>query len=223
MKLQEVFDQLSGSEFSQLSIGGQEAGVINENNYARVMGYINLGLTALYTRFNLKQRRLLIPLQADADTYQLNVDDILKIEQVLTDSGFEMPLNQEGNEISCFTPTLKSLRVPKIILTPSNMLDEQLKTDGLLVVYRANHPKLVLQTWSIAPGNKELELPTSHLEALLFFVASRVHNPVGMSNEFHAGNSYFAKYEAECQRLKSLGLEPDQDRVESRARRNGWA
>lgn len=221
MKLQDIFDQLSTGEFSQLSIGGAAAGVIDESNHRQVMNHITLGLTALYTRFNLKERRLTFPLQENADTYQLNVDDILKIERVLTDSDFEMVLNQEGDQYSCFTPSLHSIRVPQSVVSQKADLPEELKTDGLTICYRANHPK-ILATFLINPQNKAIELPHSHLEALLYFVASRVHNPIGMSNEFHAGNSYYAKYEAVCLGLENKGMQVNQETHNHRLKRNGW-
>jgi len=67
-----------------------------------------------------------------------------------------------------------------------------------------------------------VQLPDSHLEALLFFVASRVNNPIGMTNEFNAGNSYAAKFEAACQALEEQGLQVDQDSQNTRLHRGGW-
>ena len=84
------------------------------------------------------------------------------------------------------------------------------------------HPKLVEVGGGINPETMELELPYSHLEALLYFVASRVHNPMGMANEFHAGNSWAAKYEAECMKLQQQNLEIDESNDSDRISRNGW-
>ena len=222
MKLQEIFDQLTHGELSQLSMGGGEAGVINETNYQRVLPHINLALTSLYKRFNLKEKRLAITLQREADTYQLNVEDILKIEKVLTDDEFELSLNREGDKYSCFTPTLTTLRLPKEIMAQGADLPDEYKTDGLTVVYRANHPKLVMKFGVLRSEATNVELPSSHLQALLYFVASRAHNPIGMTNEFNAGNNYYAKYEAECQELEAKGLQVDRGIDNNRLQRNGW-
>lgn len=222
MKLQEVFDQLSEGELSQISIGGQEAGVINEANRNKVVNHITLGLSALYKRFNLKTRRLTIPLQKDSDTYELKIDDILKLEKVLTDSDYELNLNSDGDPYSCFTPTMNSLRVPQVILDQSPDLPDQLKTDSLTVTYRANHPKLINKFGVLMPETNEVELPMSHLQALLYFVASRFHNPIGMVNEFNAGNSWYAKYEGECQRLEAENLQVDKVAENYKLSRNGW-
>lgn len=222
MKLQEILDQLSGGEFSQISIGGQEAGVINEANYLRVLGHINLGLTALYTRFNLKERRLTFPLQSDADIYRLDVEDILKIEKILTDDDFELSLNRDGDPYSVATPSLNMVRVPKLILMQGADLPDDLKTENLTIVYRANHPKLKAPFGILFPEAKEVELPGTHLTPLLYFVASRVHNPVGMVNEFNAGNNWYAKYEHCCKQLEDQGLQVDRDVHNTRLQRGGW-
>lgn len=223
MKLQEIFDQLTYGELSQLSIGGGEAGVISETNHARVLAHINLGLTALYKRFNLKEKRLVIPLQWNADTYQLNVDDILKIEKIMTDSEFELGLNQDSDPFSCFTPTLNTVRVPKVIMAQGADLPDEYKTVGFTVVYRANHPKLVIKFGTLRPESTNVELPGSHLQALLYYVASRAHNPiVTTNNEFNAGNNYYAKYEAACQELEFQGLQVERGINNFKLHWSGW-
>jgi hypothetical protein len=87
---------------------------------------------------------------------------------------------------------------------------------------RAKPEKIIIGTRAFNPDNVEVELPDSHLEPLLLFVASRVHNPIGMSNEFHAGNSYYAKYEASCQQIELLNLLVDQGSQNTRHAANGW-
>ena len=246
MKLQEVFDQLSGGEFSQLSIGGGDVGVIDEGNYSRVLGHINLALTALFSRFTLKEGRLKLALQEGVTTYKLNsayavnavgstqpvryiidtvdepfTDDIIKVEKVVTDGDYELGLNDASSPVSVFTPTALALRVPEALITGVDWPDE-LDTEFLTLVYRASHPKLSVGTGIFRPSAVELELPDTHLTPLLYYVASRVHNPVGMNNEFHAGNSYYAKYEAACQQLENKGLQVDQGEQNTRLERNGW-
>lgn len=222
MKLQEVFDQLSAGEFSQISIGGQPSGVINEANQELVVQHINLALTAIYKRFNLREGRLRFSLDNTADTYAVQADDLLKIEQVITDGGTELTLNDNSDPFSCSTPSLNSLRLNPAIALQSEGLPDQYKTSGLTVVYRANHPRIVVKYGVLNPLIKSLELPYSHLQALLYFVASRAHNPIGMQAEFNAGNAWYAKYEMECQELEAKGLQVQESEQNTRLHRNGW-
>jgi hypothetical protein len=246
MNLKEVFDQLTFGELSQLSIGGNETGAIQTKNYDRMVAHTNLGLTALYKRFNLKEGRLTVELVPGRFTYPINsdyaeandastqavkyikdadspfADDIHKIERVYGQTGYEFALNDEADPYSMFTPSAKVLRVPEIVVTGSIDMPDEIKTTELEIVYRANHPKIIPDGIYLDPEEIYLELPDSHLEALLLFMAGRIHTPTGMSNEANMGNTYSAKYEQECMRLEQLNLRVDQFSQPDRIGRNGW-
>lgn len=72
------------------------------------------------------------------------------------------------------------------------------------------------------PEITKVELPSSHLQALLYFVASRTYNPIGMTGEFNAGNNYNAKYEAECQGLEAAGLQVERGINNFKLNWSGW-
>jgi hypothetical protein len=216
MKLQEIFDQLATGEFSQLSIGGAAAGVIDATNWKSVVNHLNLGLTSLYSRFSLKEEQMALPLLEGVEGYALAPagDDLLKVMAVKTLSGCDLPLNDASDETSVMTPSQKKLRVPLDTMTRT-------KSNSLVVTYRAGLPRIVVDV-GFDPATVEVELPVTHLLPLLYFVASRVNNPIGMSNEFHAGNSYWAKYEKACMDLEDAGLEVDQGSQNTRLYRGGW-
>lgn len=222
MKLAEVFQQLAYGELSQLFIGENNAGEIQENKFPIVLASVNLGLTALHKRFNLREGRIYFPLTTEGNVYQLTVTDLHKIERIETKEGTDLPLNDGNHPLSCFTPKLNTVRVPWDIINKASNLPEKYITDELLVIYRANHPKITEVNGLIDPEVLEVDLPYSHLEALLYFVASRIHNPIGMVNEFNAGNNWAAKYEMECQRLEQLNLEVDEANENTRLINNGW-
>jgi len=233
MKLIEIFTQLTYGELSQVSIGGLQNGEITEKNYDAVLSHINLGLTALFKRFPLKQERITVALQSGRGTYALTTayavsntkslepvkyildsaapfnGALLKVEQVFSDTGKEFGLNDAGDSFAIMTPSANVLRVPMSVVGRSSEVPINLLTSTLEVVYRANHP-IIAQTGSFSPETYEVDLPYSHLEALLLYVASRVHNPIGLVNEFNAGNNYSAKYELACTALETSNLRVDQ-------------
>ena len=219
MLLSEVFNQLTYGELSQLDIGGRTLGTIQSGDYDKIVPHVNLGLTALYKRFNLKVGKHTLALLANQQTYTLP-SDVIKVEQVVTVKQVPLLLNDQLDEFSVLTPTAKTLWVPLDIVNNVASLPEEFKTPTLGLTYRANHAAIAL--FQFNPDTVNVELPDSHLEALLLFIASRVHNPIGMTNEFHAGNSYAAKFEAECKRLETDGLEIDQGTGNQRLRRNGF-
>lgn len=245
MKLQEVFDQLTHGEFSQLAIGGGPAGAITQANYPKVVSYVNLALLALYKRFRLKEGRLTINLKPGRLDYPLArkfaltstmlpvdsrfivdtadakyVEDVLKIEQVLTPKGFEFSLNNRDDKYAMITPVSSTLRVPADIVVPPVELTDDMRTTQLIVVYRAAHP--ILSTEDVDPEDTVLELPYSHLEPLLYHVASRAHTPTGITNEMDMGNAYYQKYELACQSLEVQGYQIDQASEGTRLESKGF-
>lgn len=235
IKLSEVFSQLTYGELSQVSIGGGEAGQINDDNYEHIVAHINLGLTALYKRFPLKESHLKIIVQPGRITYPINSlfaisntaspeivkyiddtaeqfkNDVLKIERVYDSDGNEFDLNDSGNLSSFSTPSATVLRAP-LGLTATT----------LDLVYRANHPLITVGMGAFNPDAVELELPITHLEPLLLYVASRFHAPTGLVNEFNASNNYAAKYEAACQEIELRNLRVDQAGQYDRLHEKGW-
>ena len=248
MKLQAIFDHLTAGEFSQLNIGGAGQGVINDDNIEKVVSHINLGLTDLFTRFELKIGRLVVALQPNTSSYPLLAkyavskykeggptpyildsttapfnEDVLHVMRIKTDSGYELPLNRLDSLYSIMTPSMNQIDVPlAIVNTDPSLPDDRLKTKNLEVFYRANHPVINLNTGSADPERIEVGLPLSHLTALMYFVASRANNPVGLGQEFNAGNTYAAKYEVECQRLKNDGMEIQQRGNETKFQERGF-
>lgn len=225
MTLQDIFDQLTSGELSQLSTGGAEHGAISEANYGKIIPHINLGLTALYKRFPLKQDQVHIALVPGTLTYStLTIaPSLLKVEQVLTDDGYELALNDAADTFSVTTPVASSLLVPADIVAQGADLPDKYKTAGFTVVYRANHPKVVQRLGFFDPKRERLQLPETHLEPLLYYVASRVHTPMGTGQfEGQIGNNYYAKYEASCQSLELSNLNVDQGSQSTRLRDKGW-
>jgi hypothetical protein len=207
MTLQDIFDQLTSGELSQLSIGGAEAGSVPQAGYATLTRNIQLGLTALYTRFNLKEGRSTAPLLVNQLEYTIANPNVLKVTEVRTDAGKELDLNQKYNLDSCFTEGTSLLTIPAHIAAQGNDLAEQFKTASLTLVFRSNHPKLDMTLAMGDPSGVVLELPDAYTQALLLFVASRVYTPHGMDGNFNPGNNFFGRYEAECQRLEAEGLQ----------------
>lgn len=247
MKLAEIFSQLASAEFSQLGFLDPETRTIREDYWNTMIDHTNLGMVALYKRFLVKESRFNVRLIPERTDYYLKSrfavsntastepikfieddpmnpfkDDIGKIERVYTASGEEMLLNDLNSLMSLQTPTLHTLRVPIDIVNQVSVLPEKYKTDTLQVNYRALPKKIVRGLGYFTPDRVEVDLPEQYLQALLLFIASRAHNPIGMVNEFHAGNSYAQKYEMECQRLEMENIRVDQVGNSNRLYVNGW-
>jgi hypothetical protein len=225
MKLQEVFDQLTYGELSQLSIGGNEAGVISVSNRERVIPHVNMALAAIYKRFPLKEGRVTVPLVAGTYTYTVVGEDINRIERIFTNSALkeELSLNNEIDIYSCFTTSPKVLVVPVAIVDDISTLPAALKATALDLVYRANHPKLQEKDADLDPDELELEIPYTYIEPLLYFVASRMLANTGTGQfEGLASNNYMQKYEMAAQLLTNLNPQVENTTKNARFRDGGW-
>jgi hypothetical protein len=244
MKLKEIFDQLTYGELSQISIGGGAAGTVRAEDYPKLVAHVNLGLTALYKRFNLKRGQFKLVLQPGVTMYALNRkfavtntrsreavkfindtgmpfrDDLLKVESVLSDTGYEFGVNNPVDPLSMNTPSQRMLVVPADVVARADWLADEMKTSSLTVFFRANHPKLEAE--DVEPEDLEIDLPETHLEALLLFIASRVHTPIGIGGEDNTGNTYFQKYELACQELENKNLQIDTGAQYDRLQKGGW-
>lgn len=248
MKLSKIFELLTQGELSQVFVGGTEAGQILEKNYRSMGNNVFLGLTALYKRFNLKFNTLEVQLMPGIYTYPLLQrfavndqyskepvrfildsptdkfkGDILKVWGVKTQAGNGLVMNDYMDGLAVESTALNVIRVPMVIADKGIDLPDYYKTDRLSVTYVANHTQFVPDVGYFDPQLTEIELPESHMQALLYYIASRVSNPIGMSAEFHAGNNWAARYEDECRLLEARGNQIDRAGKVDVIRRGGWA
>lgn len=234
MTLDDLFNDLSYGELSQLYAGSGDAGLIGINDRAKLISSVSLGLTELYKRFLLKERRLQIERVPGLYEYSLSRDyaesnttsnqikyikdagnpflgDLLKVHRLYDEMGDEIALNEVDNKLSIRTTSTTTLYIPA-----------GLETTTVDVVYHADHPKINVATAVANPRNQIIELPEAYREALLLYVASRIFNPRGAGGEFHEGNNYAAKFEGACALLEVKGLGIETYAENTRFDQNGW-
>lgn len=232
MTLQDIFDQLIYGELSQLAL--TEDNELNANDRQKLIPHIKLGLTELHKRFLLRERNVKVNMVTDQLTYVLHsdyaesnskavspyladtsdpfTDDVLKIERIFNDEDEEMILNKPDNEYSIRTTSPTTMLIP--VQDPT--------TEYVTVYYRADHPTIDQYAY-LQPANKvTINLPPGYLEPLLYYVASRVMNPIGLTPEFHEGNNYYAKFEAAVQRLKDINLDIDTEHENTKFTNRGF-
>lgn len=223
MYLAHVLNSLKYGEFSKLSIGGQDQGVINQANYSELATHINNGLIALFTRFLLKESVQELALISGVYTYSIAKPNFIKVQRIYGDTDHEFVLNNLGDRYSILNETVSVINVPRAVVDKPDSLPKDLLTDTLRIVYRAKPTPLDTDSAGFFDAEDlELELPDSYLDALLYYVASRVSNGFEGNHVFHAGNNYAAKYEAACKQLEMSNVQVDRAGSEDRLTRNGW-
>ena len=210
MKLQDIFDHLSHGELRNVFLTDPSRGELTEENKKQLLTHVRMGLTALHNRFFIKEQVHSLVLEPGETRYVLDLPDLLRIESVKDTEDNEYLLNILNEPESLHTPNYRTLVVPA-----------SLDATMLLVTYRADHKPFGTEETYYPPNMVDIDLPPMYLEPLLYFVASRVMNPIGMTEAFHDGNNYAAKYEQACQRLVNDGYPLDQGYHQDRFHSNG--
>jgi hypothetical protein len=235
MKLTEIFHALEAGELSaQTSLIDTVTGVKPEN-YNKVISHINLGLTNIYERFNIKLGDAYLLMLDGVAEYFLdskyaysnpngdpNVryildsaatpfkDNAIKIVEAFTEIGEPLPINDRTEEKSIFTPSQLSVQIPW-----------KNEGDVINIVYRAMHNDIKLQDYDDI-GDIEVELPRIYLEPLLYYVAYRHFAGVGGQSGTPTSLGYFQKYQARLQEIELNGV-PNKDLSASTDfQKGGW-
>lgn len=235
MYLSDVFDQLMYGELSQLHIGGDECEVIKPENYAKIAAHVNLGLSALHTRFLLREDEVILQQYSHITDYRLHsdfaqtntasnepykyiidsperpfTDNIIKIETVYDEGGCKVPLNNPIESCSVYTPAPNTLQVP----APHN-------ANSTFIMYRAEHDHLIVDE-ATDLTKVCVNLPRAFLEALLYYIASRHFTPLGATEAGNVSMEFRQKYEAACAMLELKNIAAEDNHTNTQLEVAGW-
>lgn len=208
MNVSDLLKSLSYGELSNLSISGEGSGEILEDKIPKVINHINDGLLQLHTKFVLSWKTLILKMQEGRTDYPLRIEytesqnlskfpqyiidrndpytgDLIKIMAVTDSCGQELPLNDEENCYSLFTPTPMILQVP----FPSII---QLMS----VSYQANHIKL-----SADRLDQQIELPETLHEALRLSVAAAIYSGMNGAENTAKAAEYRTRFDLICNEI----------------------
>lgn len=201
MKLSTIIEQARGGELKGLST--------RDKDNSSIIHYINLGLTALYTRFNIKMDEFIVALEDGITNYPLygnpkvtkssiggipvglDTDEVMLIVTAYDESGRVLAINNEKDPSSIFTPSYNEVQIPNS------------KTgEYISCVYKVN-PKFIDVD---ADVNSEIvDIPLPLLEPLLHYIGYRAHGSV--NGEINAeNNTHYMRFEASCKRVEDLGV-----------------
>lgn len=235
LTLQDIFEQLTYGELAQLSVGGADTGGIQVKDYPKVISHINMGLTALYTRFPLRIKELTLQQHEQITLYKLDyafaqsntesteaikyiidtanapfLDDVLRINTAFDELGNEVQINDEDSNTSIFTPDYDTIQIPYPI-----------NTSAYFFTYRARHPKIPLDT--LDPASVNVDIPIYLLEALLTYVVGRVLTSKGGTDGLTESGTYLNKFEALCRQVEEHNLmNSSSSETNTKLDDNGW-
>lgn len=188
MKISEVFTALATGELNNLSV--HEEDTIKPEKLYTILSSLNFGLKDLYKRFLLKRGVFEITTTVNNPKYKITADNFIEVLKV--------QLN------GC---DLKDDRDYYLISRDEIFLNKAITTDEKLTVfYKAAHPKLTEEDINL---DTELELPESHMQALLYFIASRLYAsiPNQLDGDLNEGLRYTDLYLKEISTLIDVGID----------------
>lgn len=193
MRLSEIFNALASGELSNLYVSDEQK-ELRPEMLGIILRSINLGLTDLHTRFLLKRRVAELPSQVNQQVYTVNQSDLIEI--------LEVSFNHRKLDLNSFDgfSLLDNKRIHFGFL-PNAVLP-------IHIVYKANHRQL---NQDDITHDSDVDLPNAYLNALLYFVASRlfVSIPNQLDGDLNEGIRYQQKYHAELAMLTEQGVVVD--------------
>ena len=220
MNLLDIFNKLTTGELAQLALGGVHESGISPNDYAKIIPHINLGLTDLHSVLPLSGKTVGIDQYDYINMYKLDVahaqssnvqpddglpkyisdsaenpflGDIIRIEEVVNEVGDIIPFNQPDELDGVFTASYDTIQIPQPVTG-----------NVTFITYRANHAIIPVDV--VVPEEIEIRIPQSHVQALLFFVASRYFASKNGADTAEISQSYRLKYMQELNMIQKYNL-----------------
>lgn len=237
LSLLDIFKDLEGGELSQFSFSGSidGDGSIPVSMYPRLIRHVNKALTALHTRFALKEEEVFIqledhitlyvletsnqslePLTDPASKYIINpvtkpyTGDLIRINSIFDELGNKFPINDETFDNSLYLPNYKTVQVPY----PLGVL-------SISVLYRANHA--MIDDSITNPEEVLIDIPAYCVEPLLTYIASRVYGSSPDQTKQALSANLLSKYELQCKELEDKNvLHNTVNTTNTKVRQGGW-
>lgn len=237
--LKDIFSLLASGEFSNLSLSKDRNGNIDEADYGKVIGHINLALVEIYKRFKLKEEEIVLHVNPIVTTYYLRPEFMTSLENISTTRYIQRPTDSDGSLNIIEIKDIFDADENRIVLnnrfyTPyiRQSSDDTLKITGIteattLSIILQSYPSPIVLDDDFDINTYKLDISKNILEAILNYVAARVYKPIGANNSTtnaDKGSSYDHKYELACQKIEQFGLHiDDDDKDPDKFSRQGWA
>ena len=238
MKLDDIFRRLVSGEFHRHSLGEELVnGSLNPDHYEIVLPMLNMGIDALHTRFPLREDQIIVRLSDHITRYKLHTDHamfnntdttglkprylhdsqyypftntVIKILTIHNEMGQERFINDDNQQYSIHLNNFNTFQHPY----PD-------QDNAVSVIYQATLPDIEL-TDNFDPSKIEVDMAIPFIEALCYFIGSRVH--VGMSDQETMAemNAFQGKYEKAVNQLKVDNINRADIFTSDQFRIKGW-
>lgn len=234
MNLDDFLFSLSTTELNGVFIAQRgEDGEYDDEKKRALISHVNAALTALYTRFNIKlgsvwlqtvkgtEHYFIDPKYAEStnspDAYIKDAvmplsGEVMKILAVSDADGHSLGINRVGDVLSLGSLKHNHLSVPEA--HQGKLLRVEFRSGPQLVGDKAMYYPLKMV---------EIDIPDVYVQAMRYFVASRVVAPVGLAADSAPNtDNYMIRYENECRVLEAASLGQTEEYETHRFQHSGW-
>jgi hypothetical protein len=212
MQVSDLYRDLSLGELSNLSLANEGNGTIKEEAKPRILLYANEALLRIYSRFVIRERDVLVKQYKHITNYHLlprfavnagaamNIEpiryihdlpnepfeqEVLMILAVFNSDGLKLPLNDEHQPLSVFTPQVNVLQVP--VPEDGKMLN---------LAYQCAHEKLTNDPDSY------IWVPEVLKGAFTAYIAYKVFSHMNTQESTAKAQEHMAVYDGICTELE---------------------
>lgn len=235
MTLADLFKKISYTHLSELSISGEGSGQIVEAHHPKVIQRINECLLALYARFPLSIRTLIIETYAEVNEYSLRPEyalnsgssqeykyiidtallpfpnDVLMIDSIVDEDGESIVLDDANEEESWHTISYDTMSI-----------DAPFSGERFKIRYRAMPSEIAFGPWETIK-TQVIPLPRVLEASLLAFVAGHIYGNMSMEGALAKSQNFLDMYENECKIVEERNLlNSSAGNTNLKPQLNGW-
>lgn len=235
MTLEELFKKLSYTHLSELSISGQGSGQVVEEHQPKLIQRANECLHALYARFPLRIRTIVLETYAAVNEYFLRPDfalfsgsmetykyiidtddipfpnDVLMIESVVDEDGELIAVNDANDDDSWHFTGYDSLSI-----------DEPVTGDRFKIRYRAEPDEIPFGPY-VDIKNTVIPIPRVLEAAMLAYIAGHTYGNMSMEGAMAKSQNFLDMFENECKIVEERNLlNSSMGNTNLKPQLNGW-
>jgi hypothetical protein len=211
MLVSDVLNSVAYGDIYNLSLGesfrNNPYNAANSNAVNVLLNYLNLAITELSSRFNLKTSVITLPTYEGLKVYTVRDPNLIKVLEVYDDFGVPLAFPNTIDDLSSFDI--------KEIASNTFLVNNPLDNSHLNFVCKM----LLPQVTSMA---EDIAISRVFLEPICSYIAYKAFSSLGGPNNQKASDSYFLRFENSCAKLVERGFTNNQESLFKNIRNKGF-
>jgi hypothetical protein len=172
-----------------------------------LISYLNLALTELSTRFNIKTTVVTVPTYEGIRLYTLRDPDLIRVLEVYDDFGVPLTFPNTVDDLDSFDI--------KEVTFNTFLVNNPLNDLHLNFVCKMLLPE-------VTDISEDIAISRMFLEPVCNYIAYKAYSSLGGPNNQKTSDSYFARFENNCTKLLERGFTNNQESLFKNVRNKGF-